>query len=111
MAASSKQLVGLAARRAISQATLRAMDEVLSRNPDDARLRTRRAEIAHDLHGVAPPGDLEQLRARLAEVEGAMEQVRSAATSDAARLIELVREHEQITADILEIERWQNTTS
>lgn len=101
----------LKAHRTLLRAALKAHDDALARNPDDARLRTRRAEIAHDLHGVAPPGDLEQLRARLAEVEGAMEQVRSAATSDAARLIELVREHEQITADILEIERWQNTTS
>lgn len=107
MTAESKTpLVGLAARRALLAAALRAHDTALARNPDDARLQARRAELVGELRGVAPPGDLEQMHERMVVLEGEMARIRTATTADEARLLELVREYEQLSADINEAERW-----
>jgi len=92
----------LRTRRALLRAAVRAHDDALERNPDNARLRVRRAEIAHDLRGVAPPGDLETLRARLAEIEAETER----GVSDPQRVRELLAARERLMADIHHIERW-----
>lgn len=92
---------GLKARRGLLQSTLRALDEAIDKSPDNLTLKARRAELADELKTFAMPGEIEWMRRRLTELDAEM-----SARVDSSRLQELVREREQLFADITETQRW-----
>lgn len=75
------------------RAALRAFDDTIAASPGDETLKARRAQLE------LAASDLPALRARLAEVEAAMQ----APIADGRRALELMQARDRLLAEIREI--------
>lgn len=89
----------LQGRRGLVESALRALDDAIARSPDREQLKTRRAELAASLAALNSPAEVGWMRRRLADLEVEMARL-NPATTDPQRMLDLVREHEQLVSDL-----------
>lgn len=92
-------MTSLSSRRGLLQSALRELDAAIARSPDREQLKARRADLARDLETLTSPEEFAWMRRRLVDLEVEMARL-NPATTDPQRMLDLVREHEQLVSDL-----------